>query len=107
MLKILFKEAESSLNLIFTKAFSEGNKKFEIEDAVILGDFEQLCRKLNLYEEYELVFRILSSEVHSMDVLKRWHFEPNKIYIFDIYINNDMNISIVKYFLLDAINDLY
>lgn len=71
-------------------------------------NLEQLCRKLDMFPEYELVYRMLSSEVHSSDVLKRLRFESNQIYVqCGFTTDSDMNIAIVKMFLLEAITDLY
>lgn len=104
-------EAEEKLNKIqlhFSDVFEKRGKNqnwYNLDNKT--KNFEQLCRKLDLFSEYELVYRILSSEVHSMDVMKRWRFEPNQVYVLDGYTNSDMNISTVKMFLLEAINDLY
>ncbi|WP_042142807.1 DUF5677 domain-containing protein [Paucisalibacillus sp. EB02] len=70
-------------------------------------NFEQLCIKLDMFAEYELAYRILSNEVHSMDIMKRWHFEKNQVFVLEGYKNNDMNVSIVSKLLLEALNELY
>lgn len=104
-------EAEEKLNKVqlqFSDVFEKRGKNqnwYNLDSKT--KNFEQLCRKLDLFAEYELVYRILSSEVHSMDVMKRWRFEPNQVYVLEGFTNSEMNISTVKKFLLEAINDLY
>ncbi|UOQ47765.1 DUF5677 domain-containing protein [Gracilibacillus caseinilyticus] len=70
-------------------------------------NFEQLCKKQGLQAEYEIMYKLLSNEVHSMDALKRWEFEENQVHM--VYSNKGltMHIHMVGLFLLETIRRLY
>ena len=70
-------------------------------------NFEQLCRKMNLYAEYELVYRILSNEVHSTNILDRWCFESNEVQVYTDNKDIRLNKSLIKMFLLEGVRELY
>lgn len=70
-------------------------------------NIEQLCKKINKEVEYEVFYRILSQEVHSLDVLKRWEFEKDQVSLITNYQNKDMVVNSVGVFLLEIIRDIY
>ncbi|MBU5214936.1 DUF5677 domain-containing protein [Heyndrickxia oleronia] len=70
-------------------------------------NFEQLCIKNNLIAEYELAYRILSKEVHAMDIFKRFDIYENLVHLLEDSKDTKMLIAIVSKFLLDTIESLY
>ena len=93
---------------IYTEVFEKRrkNQKWYNLDSKT-QNLEQLCNKLDLFAEYNLVYRLLSAEVHASDVMKRWKFEPNQVSVFEAIDNKDMNIKMINLFLLDATRELY
>ena len=69
--------------------------------------FEQLCRKLDQTAYYDLLYRILSNEVHATDALKRWVFEPGKLTLLNQNQDNMLHINVASTVLLDSLRDLY
>ncbi|UTR11059.1 DUF5677 domain-containing protein [Evansella sp. LMS18] len=71
---------------------------------------EQLCNKKNIdmHAEYELMYRLLSKEVHAKDALSRWRFKENEV---SVVIANkqdfDMHISLANTFLIETLDSLY
>ncbi|WP_213810248.1 DUF5677 domain-containing protein [Jeotgalicoccus sp. WY2] len=96
------------INNLYTEVFEKrkNNQKWYNLDSKT-KNLEQLCNKLDLFAEYNLVYRLLSAEVHASDVLKRWKFEPGQVSVFEAIDNKEMNIKITNLFLLDVIQELY
>lgn len=92
---------------------NEKNKWYDLDGKTT--SIEQLCIKLDKQSEYELVYRLLSKEVHSNDVLNIFNIEEedNKINSKDplarVDIKNkkneiDLPVNICSIYLMDAVN---
>lgn len=71
------------------------------------NNLEQLCSKLGMYEEYELLYRLLSGEVHAMDIMKRWHLKPGAVSLIKFVNNDGIHVSLVTSYLLNSLRELY
>ncbi|WP_163581136.1 DUF5677 domain-containing protein [Gracilibacillus saliphilus] len=70
-------------------------------------NIEQLCFKLEMHAEYELIYTSLSKEVHSMDIMKRWRIEGQNAYLLNTTESDQFNSQVVSMFLLETIRNLY
>lgn len=70
-------------------------------------NFQQLCNKLDKQADYEVFYRLMSSEVHSLDVLGRWNFEKDGIYVLENFKETSMHINMATSLLLNTIDKAY
>ncbi|MFG6115561.1 DUF5677 domain-containing protein [Halobacillus sp. MO56] len=70
-------------------------------------NFQQLCIKLGMQADYEIYYRLMSSEVHALDVMNRWKFDPNEISILENFKDTNMHINMATTLLLNTIDAAY
>lgn len=66
------------------------------------GNFEQLCNKQGLKNEYELVYRIYSRDVHSLKALSRLKLSDNEVQIGNFNVDPSLNTNMSALFLMGS-----
>ncbi|WP_368502743.1 DUF5677 domain-containing protein (plasmid) [Alkalihalophilus sp. As8PL] len=98
--KILLQQLENEFSDVFSLRQSKHNW-YNLDGKT--GNFEQLCNRLELGAEYELLYRQLSSEVHSMDVMKRIQYDTDQVTILTGNSQIDMNTAFVSSLLRESV----
>lgn len=70
-------------------------------------NFEQLCIKLDMVAEYELLYRLLSKEVHSLNVTDMFVVKEGSVLVKNSNDNQGLQIVLVNTLLLDGIEQIY
>lgn len=72
------------------------------------NNLHDLCvNKLDKEAEYELIYRVLSSEIHAQGVLTNWEFKKNEAKLKTSSNNYDMVINTIGLFFLEIIRRIY
>jgi Family of unknown function (DUF5677) len=71
------------------------------------NNFKKLCSSLGLSEKYELIYSMLSSEIHAKDAIRNFLFEENKVGIVNKVKEFDLYSSLSGLYLLESVKLVY
>lgn len=86
------------LNLLNT----ESDKTVWYNDDGKSRNIEQLCIKLNMRKEYELIYRIFSKDVHSNKALSRLKLSKNEVQVGNFDIDPTLHTGMSSLFLMES-----
>lgn len=69
--------------------------------------FKDLCTKLDMSVEYELLYSTLSLETHAKDAIRNFLFAENRVDLINVMKNEELYVSLSSLYLMNSIKLIY